>query len=489
MTASTTYSGITFTWKDDGKLNIKATGVNTSEVYYNLEVDIGSKYVGKILSCVGCNSYVKLYISQTSGSSAVSTQGDDIVIPSTAVNRVFVAVYANAPSFDIDVEPMIRDSIITSNTYSAPALPNSELTILASDDRDALAEEIDAGAKNKLPAQLTSNTTGHKEATWTFMTDCVGATVNGTVGVTWDDAYVFNKELAFNDQEYVLLVQTSNPNLVATIFGNTLDAPENHQYTAGAYRFKGTIPTTSRLSAKSGTYSNATIKLMICTKAAFAVSPKFVPYAKSNYSLTQYTEGCTLDIIAKSSGSLNDITTNTFAVYSGTVTGKPVDDDGNTSAFTGLCRTDVYNSTEAMQTLTRLSNGHTWIRTKSASTWNEWIKLGGLTKGSMEWKSTTAGTYELVKTFNIPAQTHFKLSVNQFYTLSIPTGVMITAGDTTSGIYAKSEQTVSGSSYDTVCLCANIFSYNQGTTDLPLYFYARKHSNQKTRVDWCLELL
>lgn len=205
--------------------------------------------------------------------------------------------------------------------------------------------------------------------------------------------------------------------------------------------------------------------------------------------MTQYTEGCTLDTVSKSSGSLDDITTNAFAVYSATVTGKPIDDDGNTSAFTGLCRTDVYNSTEAMQTLTRLSNGHTWVRTKSASTWNEWIRLGGLTKGSMEWTATTAGTYELVKTFNIPARTHFKLSVNQFYTLSIPTGVMITAGDSTSGIYAKSEQTVSGSSYDTVCLCASIFSFNQGTADLPLYFYARKHSNQKTRIDWCLELL
>ena len=165
------------------------------------------------------------------------------------------------------------------NVYRSFALPNYDLTRLESEDRAALADEIDAGAKNKLSAQLTSGTYGHKEATWTLMKDCVGATVNGTVGGTWDDAYVFDKELTFNDQEYILVVQTSNNNLLALLFGNTSsDAPSNNQYPAGVYRYKGTITTSSRLTAKTGTYSNDTIKLMICTKAAFGVSQKFVPY-------------------------------------------------------------------------------------------------------------------------------------------------------------------------------------------------------------------
>ena len=262
MTASTTQSGITFTWKDNDKLNIKATGVNTSEVYYNLEVDIGSKYVGKILSCVGCNSYVKLYISQTSGSSAVSTQGDDIVIPSNATNRLFVAVYANAPSFDIDVEPMIRDSIITSNTYSAPALSNSDLTVLASEDRASLAEVVDSGAKNLIDlADKTITISGYAYDKTTIPSLPKG---NYACSIARTNT-VASMQVALWD---------SNNNEVGRF------NPDDNYFTTTGTATKITIWVNLVGGSSSGTISN----IMICTKAAFGVSSKFVPY-RPNWDL------------------------------------------------------------------------------------------------------------------------------------------------------------------------------------------------------------
>lgn len=289
MTTSTTYSGITFTWKDDGKLNIKATGVNTSEVYYNFEVDIGSKYVGKILSCVGCNSYVKLYISQTSGSSAVSTQGDDIVIPSAATNRVFIAVYANAPSFDIDVEPMIRDSVITSNNYSAPALSNSDLTVLESEDRSALAEEIDAGAKNKLQDRHTGTNTFYG-LTFTHNSDD-SITINGTATAEVNyDIFTSTGTTHFNGMVVSGSLPTSGTDAAISI---KVLAPDGTEITRSRNGESAIIPSNTNVGSITIKFlagekaTNRRVYPMICTKAAFAISPKFVPYAKSNYSLTQ----------------------------------------------------------------------------------------------------------------------------------------------------------------------------------------------------------
>jgi hypothetical protein len=106
---------------------------------------------------------------------------------------------------------------------------------------------------------------------------------------------------------------------------------------------------------------------MLCTAEDYKISPEFVPYAPTNREL--YEEKANfLKKTVVTSGNLDDIATNEFALYHTDVAGKP-------QSGYAFVRTSIFDSNAALQELTMLSgnsSGHAYVRVKYGGTWTEW---------------------------------------------------------------------------------------------------------------------
>jgi len=189
---------------------------------------------------------------------------------------------------------MVCDKVIwdtLGHTFQPASKPNSDLTYLEAEDRAALAEEIDAGAKNKFNLAGATITTGN--ASYTISGNSITVTSSGT----WAVAYT---PITLPAGDYVLDLDvttrtstTNNPKI--TIYTDTrlmdyvgsLDIKATGHYTL-PFKSTGSTLYLAWYANQSGTSSStntlAVANMMICTKAAFGVSPAFVPY-RPNYDL------------------------------------------------------------------------------------------------------------------------------------------------------------------------------------------------------------
>ena len=129
-----------------------------------------------------------------------------------------------------------------------------------------------------------------------------------------------------------------------------------------------------RVNCTSGTAYSGTFKPMICTVSDWEASTTFVPYAPSNRELFEAdqelseTKANNLKKTLVGSGSLNDISTNEFAIYTSAVTGKP-------QSGYAFVRTSVFDANAALQELTMLDGtyaGRSYVRVKNSGTWTSW---------------------------------------------------------------------------------------------------------------------
>ena len=190
----------------------------------------------------------------------------------------------------------LTDTEKTNALANIGAVPNSdfvELTQLEAEDRAALAEEIDAGAKNLL--QLPSGSATSCGITFSCDPNTGIVTANGTKQS--GDCYMLLANISLTNfpRKFVAYCNsTENTKLCITIVPHRTD---------GTYASTIAIGTNTTVDLTSSTFdsfliraasyaddgvilSNEKIYPMICTKAAFGVSSKFVPYTKSNSQLT-----------------------------------------------------------------------------------------------------------------------------------------------------------------------------------------------------------
>ena len=266
--------------------------------------------------------------------------------------------------------PMLYQADTDGSTFQTGSLPNHDLTHLEAEDRTALAEAVDSGAKNLLKCFDTYSAGGITQTS-----------SNGVVSATWaaigsSNAYCrINEDLKLTPGRYIctgLQVSNASHYLHLELDGTTVD----DAVTTDGFEF--TVPNTSGtyrlfLGVKANTAAQSspiTVKPMICAKAAFNISQKFVPYAKTNYDLTKYTDGCSLDTSGiKTNVSYDNINKNTFAAYDNTCVNKPT---GNGY----YCKTDKFSDTAEMQTLTSTSDGRMFTRVKRNGTWTGWNSVG-----------------------------------------------------------------------------------------------------------------
>jgi hypothetical protein len=213
-----------------------------------------------------------------------------------------------------------------------------------------------AGAKNLLRNEKNAGATVERQgATWSFDQTSMEAVVSGTVGSTWSDVYLLDSNLDLSDKEYTVVVESDSPNLFIFISGNTLSGdniPSNGQYYPGVYKYKGIMTTLTRFTARTASYSNNTIRCMICP--ASITDSTFQPYAKTNVELTGENASQQAEIDYAVNTGAKNLLDYTFSI------------NGNTSARTSNGVTFTINADRSIST----------SGTASATITSAWVQQG-----------------------------------------------------------------------------------------------------------------
>lgn len=228
-------------------------------------------------------------------------------------NGVFTVEIPNASSGDVYIEFYINfsDTIAPSNTatfsenmicteadwkvsqkYVPYARPNYDLTRLQAEDRAALAEQIDEGAKNVFKTFEASEITTVPAtiAGLTFIRNADNSiTLNGT-NSTGSDVFikigVFNYEAG---KEYVMgysCIKDNNVNKAYAYSSDDYLASSYDPVRTHTYSSNGSAYVYIRV-ASDYQFVNDTIYPMICTKAKYDISPAYEPFVLPNTDLTR----------------------------------------------------------------------------------------------------------------------------------------------------------------------------------------------------------
>lgn len=279
---SKTSNRVTFTVNNDGTVSVSTTseGASASTTFSYTGGYVKNTYAGLIVSGapVGSTSGFCIYIaysddgSSQAGAAARIYEGN----PSYTITNEhpYIGIFIVVPQGLISTSAKIfkimvsePDMYAKDPTYVPYALPNYDLTRLEAEDRAALAEEIDAGAKN-LWANGTSGTiSGWRE---TFQ---IGQTLKkGTYIIYFDSLTSTDTDadtcqiIALNGTTQVSnYAQCPRGNKVYTILEISADANVMWIYSSNS---------SGAGDGDTATFTNG----MICTKAAFGVSKAFVPY-------------------------------------------------------------------------------------------------------------------------------------------------------------------------------------------------------------------
>ncbi|MEE0874240.1 MAG: hypothetical protein UIH27_12375, partial [Ruminococcus sp.] len=285
---SSSAGGAESTWEfTDGACKVIKCTSNDTRVAFNIaEIKLpAGDYVmtGRHLVNGACD--VRLF---KDGTNITTSDVSRFTLSTESVVEVAAHTYGTA-SVGTILKPLLctAEAYAQSTDYQPPALPNYDLTYLQAEDRAALAEEIDAGAKNLLDVlNRASVTTGG--ITCTFNSDGT-ITLNGTAtGSPATYIYLYtpasgnNPWKAPNSGTYVMTCEGATTSDFYMYddgnWGTTPTLNSEKTLTKGQ-----SVPIIIRV-VNGKVLNNVTVKPMICTKAAFGVSSKFVPY-RLNYDL------------------------------------------------------------------------------------------------------------------------------------------------------------------------------------------------------------
>jgi len=264
---------------------------------------------------------------------------------------------------DITITPMIcQKSVFDADSSFEPhAASNRKLTVLEEEDRDALTEVIDSGAKNKW-ANGTSGTVSGWRGTFQ-----IGQTLKKGTYIIYFDSLTSTDTDADTCQ-------------IIAISGST-QVSNNAQCPRGSKVYT-TLEITSDATAlwiyssnSSGTGDNDSATFtngMICTLAEWKVSQEYVPHRMNYQDLCDKKEPA-LSTTSKTSGSLDDIAENSFYLVTDGTTGRPVSEYG-------FVRTSVYSPSVMLQEFISFSGNASsssivFVRVKQAGTWQSWKQL------------------------------------------------------------------------------------------------------------------
>ena len=333
--------------------------------------------------------------SSTAGTIIDYGTGATAIIENSGYYLMTIRLAGNytAPSSGLLFKPMICEKTVwdsTNHDFQPPALPNHELTKLEAEDRAALVEQVDEGAKNEFI--FGDFTTGGQVGTTVTTADhAVTVTGAGAWAKAWRTFSVTK------NTTYVLSFRVTN---VATVASpNYRVSLGNNHHSGGSYygiigcnttgnyyiTFTPPIDTDIYLvinpnytsTAASDMPSITVDNIMICTEADWKVSQKYVPHRPSYDLVAALAQnGGFIDSTLGSiivNADLNSINKTTFAVYN-----EPAN---LPSGITGYCyvKTSVFDENSALQELYVIQpNPVSFFRIKLNNSWTVWVQTSNV---------------------------------------------------------------------------------------------------------------
>lgn len=377
---------ITFTTNSDGSVSITKSATSASACFVtmaNQSLTAGKQYA--ISDSLSDHTNVSAVLRDSSGSTTYgNTNGTPIfAVPTTASTYKFMIRLDATYTGTITVYPMLctKAAYDVSQNFAPYALPNTDLTYLQAEDRAALAEVVDSGAKNIVDI---SKAYASDYGNVSIDTNTNSVTASGTHAWAKGNIVVSVKPNTTYAIKYRISANTSTVQSSLTVTkGDTSDTYYSHIIASGTTgTFTGEFTTDANASiavvkitanstnSEIATAASITIsELMICTLADWKVSQKYVPYRK-NLDQLEATKAPALDTGAGvDSGSLDDISENTFAIYTTNVSNLP------TATSYYYVETSVFNSSSALQRAYDTGNGESYVRVKYQGTWQAWKQI------------------------------------------------------------------------------------------------------------------
>ena len=349
------YNSVTYTVNFDGSITVNgaATG-GTSYVYVsindhpiNLKQFCDGNHILTGCPSGGSAAGYKLYAAK--GNYAKYDYGDGVLLTETSETEVFlaIAISQGITASNLVFRPMIRPAFVEDATYEPYSLPNTKIT-------PELIELVDSGAKNLSPVST------------------------GTSSVA---SYIVESAANLPAGDYVFCWKNSVISNVSTVINcyksdNTRVVNENEANSAVETRFI-TIPQDCVKFNLYTTGANQVTDLMICTKAAWDVSQKFVPYRPSYEETVEQVfeneNNISSVMMSQSStnGDLNDIAVNEFRVYTNNSAHLPSAD----WCFVHTSVNPDSPTASRLQFAVVMSTGVSYVRTMSGGEWRDWLQI------------------------------------------------------------------------------------------------------------------
>ena len=285
------YNGVRYTVNADGSITITRVSSSSSDSTFNLEMSVGNKYVGYYLS--GGSDYCAIIMLTSGGNTALAVRTIASAVPSNATGNMNLYVRSSDNPDNNTVYPMI--SYMNDSDYMPFARPNYDLTVREQQDRNALVEVVDKGAKNKLDF---SNSTIVREQ-YTTTTKSNDNLVVACTGAVWAFASLAAGKFTGNSTFTFIISELSNSGASPYVrFTKNQDGSSpildiavvaNGTYTAN---FVGDgsdyyICIYLNPSATSQTVSLKMSDIMVCDTSEYNVSPTVTPFALPNTDLTR----------------------------------------------------------------------------------------------------------------------------------------------------------------------------------------------------------
>ena len=300
-----TMGNVRVTINSDGTVSASLTSGSTANTTFSRAIKNITSLRDRDLILSGCpsggsySSGYALYISDD-GATKEKDEGAGVLVPkSTSVVSSQLAIIVRSGttiSGTLTFKPMIRPAAITDPTFQPYALPNPVLT-------PALIKQVDEGPKNFVQLGFTS-TSGSSSVPATTNNNNGTITVNGSrVG----DATILVQDLvtaqaSIVDTRYTLpagnyvIAPTGNANIGLQVYkhdGTNMVGLGNAKREALSFTYSDTDKVQYpyiciRLYCDGNfTFNNFTFMPMVCTKVAWAVSQKFVPYCPTMQEMYQ----------------------------------------------------------------------------------------------------------------------------------------------------------------------------------------------------------
>lgn len=288
--STTTIDGVTFTVNADKSVTITGSQNNPNQhTKFVLGKFTANRSDLVLDSGIAASASANIFINTQDGVTTTRNLGH-ATITGTDLNTerdYQILVIAGTSNINTTIKPMIctqADWNATQEYEASGGLPNSDLTYLEAEDRAALAEEIDAGAKNiaEIP---TTQTIG----SITFTKDSnewITSSSSTPDGRQWSDA---NKNVVYSVKagRYIIYGETASTN-TGTVDAYVIVNGSLNQPLIITANSNGTVEVNLTSAGTIGLmykpYASNKVRYMVCTKAAFGVSKAFVPY-RPNYDL------------------------------------------------------------------------------------------------------------------------------------------------------------------------------------------------------------